>query len=201
MNQDVIDRLTTLEDEIEQKMEERRGLLRDSTGEVVENYEFLDTEGKGVTLADLFGDSDELIVIHNMGRSCPYCTLWADGFNGVAPHLADRAGFVLISPDRPEVQKEFVEGRDWRFPTYSAAESTFIEDMGYLTRDEEGKVFYMPGYSVFRREEDGTIRRTGRDFFGPMDMYSGIWHLFALLPEGAGGWHPRFSYEEEIEGV
>ena len=34
-------------------------------------------------LSDLFGDADDLILIHNMGKGCPYCTLWADGFNGV----------------------------------------------------------------------------------------------------------------------
>lgn len=197
MDQNVIDRLTTLENEIEQKMGERRGILRDSTGEVVENCTLLDTEGNQVRLEELFGEKEELIVIHNMGRSCRYCTLWADGFNGVAEHLADRAAFALVSPDRPEVQREFAEGRNWRFPIYSAADSSFIDDMDYLSRDEEGKTFYMPGYSVFRKEEDGTIRRTGRDFFGPMDMYSGIWHMFAMLPEGIGAWQPRFSYATE----
>lgn len=197
MDQNTIDRLTTLENEIEQKLEERRTLLRESTGEVVENYTLLDTDGREVRLADLFGEKDELIVVHNMGRGCTYCTLWADGFNGVADHLASRAAFALISPDTPEVQKAFAEGRNWKFPTYSAAESSFTEDMDYVSRDEEGQVFYMPGYSVFTKDEEGTIRRTGRDFFGPNDMYSGIWHMFAMLPEGVRGWYPRFSYERE----
>ena len=40
----------------------------------------------------------DLIVIHNMGASCPYCTLWADGFNGIYDHLADRAAFVALQP-------------------------------------------------------------------------------------------------------
>lgn len=196
MKQESMDRLGRLDREIEEKMEERRRLLQEESGETVENYRLRDTDGNEVSLAELFGDHDELILIHNMGRSCAYCTLWADGFNGVAEHLADRAAFVLVSPDRPEVQKEFAEGRNWRFETYSAADTSFIADMGYTTTNDEGKIFYLPGYSVFTKEEDGTIRRTGRDFFGPMDLYAGIWHLFAMLPAGPNGWHPRFSYEQ-----
>ena len=33
---------------------------------------------------------DDLVVIHNMGASCAYCTLWGDGFNGVYEHLANK---------------------------------------------------------------------------------------------------------------
>jgi len=68
----------------------------------------------GPSLAGLFGRKDDLVVIHNMGSSCPYCTLWADGFNGLYDHLANRAAFALSSPDAPAAQKRFAEGpRDW----------------------------------------------------------------------------------------
>ena len=40
-----------------------------------------------------------------MGRGCSYCTLWADGFNGLRHHFEDRAAFVVVSPDTPEQQK------------------------------------------------------------------------------------------------
>jgi predicted dithiol-disulfide oxidoreductase (DUF899 family) len=62
-----------------------------------------------VQLSDLFGEHEDLIVIHNMGVSCPYCTLWADGFNGLIRHLEDRAAFVMVSPDPPDIQKEFAK--------------------------------------------------------------------------------------------
>ncbi len=84
-----------------------------------------------VKLSALFGRKRDLIVIHNMGRSCPYCTMWADGINGLYPHLADRAGFVVVSPDSPAVQKKFAASRGWRFPMASGQGSTFIHDMGY----------------------------------------------------------------------
>ena len=55
--------------------------------ESVEDYELIGWGNKKVRLSSLFGEKDELILVHNMGRGCPYCTMWADGFNGVLPHL------------------------------------------------------------------------------------------------------------------
>ena len=38
------------------------------------------------------------MVVHNMGSSCPGCTLWADGYNGVHHHVVTRTGYVVSSP-------------------------------------------------------------------------------------------------------
>ena len=188
------EQLVNLEKEIEERYASRRELLKQMAGETVGDYEFKGPDNTTVTLAELFGDRDELLLVHNMGKSCPYCTLWADGFNGVSNHLANRVAFAVVSPDLPDVQKEFAESRGWTFPMYSANGSSFSRDMGFET-DHEGKTWQLPGVSAFARNADGTIVRTSRDFFGPGDTYSGIWHLFALLPKGPDGWHPKFSYE------
>jgi len=42
------------------------------------------------------------MVVHNMGQSCRYCTMQADGFNGPYPYLANRSAFSLVSPEAPE---------------------------------------------------------------------------------------------------
>jgi predicted dithiol-disulfide oxidoreductase (DUF899 family) len=47
--------------------------------EAVKDYTFQRADGGSVRLSELFGDKADLFVIHNMGQSCPYCTLWADG--------------------------------------------------------------------------------------------------------------------------
>ncbi len=78
--------------------------------ETTPDYEFAGQYGT-VRLSELFGDKSDLFVIHNMGRGCPYCTMWADGFNGVLPHLEDRAAFVVSTPDAPDVQRGFAEAR------------------------------------------------------------------------------------------
>ncbi len=188
------DQLQSLEKEITEKYAQRKELLKQMAGETVEDYPLKAQGGATVTLSEMFGDKTELLVVHNMGKNCPYCTLWADGFNGVANHLADRAAFAVVSPNSPEVQKEFAESRNWGFPMFSSEGSTFSRDMGYEV-DHEGKPYQLPGVSAFVKNEDGTITRTSRDFFGPGDVYAGIWHLLELLPNGANGWHPRFSYE------
>ena len=70
----------------------------------VKDYEFLDFNNKKIKLSELFGKKKDLIIIHNMGTACAYCTMWADGFNGVHKHLENRAGFVVVSNDKPELQ-------------------------------------------------------------------------------------------------
>lgn len=156
--------------------------------EPVSDYRFSAASGP-VTLSELFGGKRELFVIHNMGKSCAYCTLWADGFNGVLPHLQDRAAFVVSSPDSPEVQREFAAARGWRFPMVSHQGTSFAEDMGYR---REGR--FAPGVSVFRRQEDGIVRLSDTGL-GPDDEFCVVWSFLDLLGEGTGDWRPRFAYE------
>ncbi|MCY4092763.1 MAG: DUF899 family protein [Caldilineaceae bacterium] len=169
-------------------------LRRQLPHEPVSDYELQGPDGP-VNLSALFGEKEDLILVHNMGSGCSYCTLWADNFNGVAQHLQDRAAFVLVSPDSPAEQQEFARGRGWRFPLYSAADSTFTADMGFYSTGGYMSG-YQPGVSVFRKSEDGSITRVAKDHFGPGDSYCGIWHLFSLLPDGHDGWNPQFDYTE-----
>ncbi len=157
----------------------------------VEDYRFQTSAGER-RLSDLFGDKDDLIVVHNMGKQCSYCTLWADGFVGLLPHILDRTAFVLSSPDSPAVQDAFASSRGWPYQMLSTEGSSFAKDMGYA--DEEGRV--MPGYSTFRRRADGSILRVNKDYFGPGDSYCGVWPFFENLADGADGWQPKFTYDD-----
>ncbi|MYB76183.1 MAG: DUF899 domain-containing protein [Chloroflexi bacterium] len=168
-------------------------LRRRMPAEPVEDYELTGPDGS-VKLSAMFGDRSDLILIHNMGAGCPYCTMWADGFNGVLQHLESRAAFVVVSPDAPEVQQRLVSKRDWRFRMYSAQGTAFIEDMGFGSEEEHYDSHAMPGVSVFHKNPDGAIVRVARDFFGPGDLYCGVWHLFDLLQDGPGDWAPQFQY-------
>jgi predicted dithiol-disulfide oxidoreductase (DUF899 family) len=163
-------------------------LKRKLPPEAVKDYFLGGPEGK-VRLSSLFRGKRDLIVVHNMGRTCPYCTMWADGFNGLLPHLANRAGFAVVSPDPVGAQQKFAAGRGWRFPMYSGRGSTFIKDMGFLPHPGEP----WPGVSTFRRK-GAKIYRVARAGFGPFDPFCAAWHLFALLDGGVGDWAPRFRY-------
>ena len=156
----------------------------------VNDYTFTSTDGKSITLSELFGDRNELIVIHNMGKSCSYCTLWADGFSGFTQHLQSRASFVLTSPDDFKTLADFSQNRGWTFNCVSTKGTTFKEDLGF--RDEKG---YYPGVSIVTKEEDGSIKHFTKAAFGPGDEYCSIWSLFELLPEGSNGWGPKNNYE------
>jgi predicted dithiol-disulfide oxidoreductase (DUF899 family) len=155
--------------------------------EEVHDYEFATTSGK-TRLSTLFCGKDTLFVIHNMGASCAYCTMWADGFNGVFEHLRDRAAFAVSSPDTAERQQSFAADRGWNFPMVSTQGTTFAEDMGYRP---DGRA--MPGVSVFKRKGD-RILRVADTSFAPGDDFCAVWHLFDLIPEGTADWQPKFSY-------
>jgi predicted dithiol-disulfide oxidoreductase (DUF899 family) len=169
-------------------------LLKSNPTPITKNYKFVDWQGLPIHLGDLFGDKKDLIVIHNMGKSCRYCTLWADGINGVQHHLSNKAAFVLVSPDTPEVQKEFASSRGWKFTMLSDKDREFSVDMGF-GKYKEDKYYAYPGYSTFRKNDDGSVDRIGYDEFGPGDLYSNVWHFYDLLADGAGDWEPQYKYE------
>ena len=157
----------------------------------VRDYTLTGSNGRKVALSSLFGEKDNLILVHNMGTSCPYCTMWADGFNGVLDHLEDRAAFALVSPNAPPVQKRFASSRGWRFKMVSSKGTTFSNDMGFETKQGSPE----PGVSIFHKDCRGKIYRVSRDEFGPGDEYCIVWHFFDLLPEGSKGWEPKFRYK------
>lgn len=194
LEQQMTQATTTIDNEIqaiEQEIEAAKLRLvearRRRPREEVRDYTFKDADGNTVKLSDLFGDKDDLIVVHNMGVGCSYCTLWADGFNGLLRHLSDRASFVLISPDKPDTQRKVSEKRGWKFKMVSTAEDqSFTQDMGYLKEDS-----YWPGISTFRREPDGKIVRIAKTFFDQNDDYCAVWPIFDLLDGGPGDWQPK----------
>src|SRR5262249_43697611 len=107
---------------------------------------------------------------------------------GIYAHLADRASFVVTSPDTPDVQASFAAGRGWRFPMVSHAGTSFAADMGY--RGERG---FKPGISTFRRE-NGRVVRVADTGLNPGDDFCSAWHMFDMLAGGRNGWHPKFEY-------
>lgn len=154
--------------------------------EPVEDWELLTVDGAPIRLSQLFGTHRDLIVVHNMGRACKYCSLWADGLAGFARHLPTRCGFALCSHDPPAVAKAFAAERGWPYRVVSGASSGFTGAMGFLS----AKGSPQPGASAFRRRDDGSIVRTGKTWFGPGDDFCAVWPLFELLDGGPGQWEP-----------
>lgn len=162
-------------------------LRKAEAGTEVRNYRFTTQTGEA-SLLDLFGERDTLLLIHNMGQGCRYCTLWADGFNGILPHLESAMSVVLVSRDEPGLQRQFANSRGWRFRLASHGGGDYIKEQS--VQDGAGN---MPGAVVYTREGN-TIRRKNATTFGPGDMYCPAWNLLAMAGLDEAGWTPQFAY-------
>lgn len=189
--------MTTAEQELFQISEELMK-LRAKVAEIrlkippqeVQDYSFTGMSGEKTMLSEMFGSKNELILVHNMGRSCRYCTLWADGLNGFTKHFESRAAFVVTSPDDHETAHKFAMERNWQFRLYSTEGTTFKRDMGFANEKNDPQ----PGVSIFKKEADGKIIHVTKDYFGPGDDYCSIWHFFDLLPSTGDDWEPQYHY-------
>ncbi|NNE28955.1 MAG: DUF899 family protein [Saprospiraceae bacterium] len=188
-----LEKIQHLEAQIQELRKEITSLRKEAPLQEVKDYTLRNSQGIPVLLSTLFNDKDELIVIHNMGKGCRYCTMWADGFRGIQEILSDRVPWVLSSPDEPEVLNEFSSSRGWNFNMVSIAGTDFAYDLGFEKR-EEGKRSYLPGVSAFVKK-DGKIFRASYDSFGPGDLYNPVWHFIDLLPKGVDGWVPKYEYQ------
>jgi predicted dithiol-disulfide oxidoreductase (DUF899 family) len=195
-----------------EKVAARRRALPE--GAVVDDYVFAegpagldagDTPVREVTLSGLFTGPDRpLIVYHFMygklqTEPCPMCTLWIDGFNGVARHLARNADFAVAAAADPPTLRQHARNRGWtRLRLLSCGDSTFKYDLG--SEDEDGA--QDSTVSVFTRDGDGTVRhfysahpRMADDIDQRgIDLLNPVWHLLDLTPGGRGDWFAGLDY-------
>ena len=185
-----IQRLTN---EISAKKAELAQLISKTKRKEIQDYTFLGKDNKNILLSELFGDRDELIMVFYMGYQCKYCTLWADGYNGLYQHLNDRANFVVVSDETPLFQQELRKERKWKFPMYSRKNNTFAEDLGFTNSKEENRP--LPGIATFLKEE-GKIYLHHQTYFGPGDNFCIHWNILNILPNGLNNWVPEYYYGE-----
>ena len=167
-------------------------LRKASAGDEVRDYEFSTIDG-ATSLLSMFGDKKQLLLIHNMGQGCRYCTLWADGFNGFLPHLESVMSVVLVSKDAPELQRQFANSRDWRFRLASHGGGEYISEQTVMDGAEN-----TPGAVVYERDGD-KITRKNSCIFGPGDIYCSMWGLLGLAGLGADNWTPQYAYWKRPE--
>jgi predicted dithiol-disulfide oxidoreductase (DUF899 family) len=183
-----------LRDRIEAVAAMRRSL---PPGPVVPDYLFVE-DGKRVRLSELFsGDKPYLIVYHLMYWAddddfCPMCSLWIDGFNGVAPHLTQRANFVIASRAPVETLRAWGARRGWtRLRLLSDDGPAFARAID--AEDADGR----PDSTVVVFAKDGerirhvyTAHPMLADRERGIDLLSPVWHLFDLMPSGREDWYP-----------
>jgi predicted dithiol-disulfide oxidoreductase (DUF899 family) len=185
MNTDIQKKIKTLEKKMGKEKEELAELRKKLTPVKVDEYMFKNFEGVDVSLKDLFGDKKELILIHNMGSGCAWCTMWADGFTGIVDYIESKAAFVVTSPDDFQVQRKFHQMKCWNFRMYSTKGTTFRKDMGF--ESENGP---QPGVSSFIKK-DGEVYLISSAEIGPHDNFCVTYDLLDLLPSGWKDWDEK----------
>lgn len=182
-----VDKVRELEMQI-YEMSQQLHKLRQSTAPVqVGDYPFQTLDGT-ISLSEMFAGMDKLMVIHNMGQGCRYCTLWADGINPFLPHLESVMSVVLVSRDDPALQRRFANERGWRFRLASHGGGDYIREQ--TTEPEQGNA---PGVVCYQRKDDA-IYRLGGSSFGPGDQYCSMWPLLSLAGIGTENWTPQYNY-------
>jgi len=181
------EQITDIERQISELNAQLNDLRKASAGEVIPNYTFATLDGD-VSLLDMFGDKDKLLLIHNMGQGCRYCTLWADGFNGFVPHLESVMPVFLVSKDSPAAQRQFANSRGWRFRLASHSGGDYIREQSVMEGSDN-----MPGAVVYTRTGD-EIRRKNSGIFGPGDNFCPMWSLLGLAGVSENDWTPQYTY-------
>lgn len=164
-----------------------RELQKALPGDPVKNYDFQTLDGSR-SLLSFFGSHDKLLVIHNMGQACRYCTLWGDGLNPFVPHLESALGVLMVSKDDPDTMRTFANSRGWRFRHASHNGGEYFTDQ-VKTSDYENA----PGIVCYERQGDNIVRKAS-GLFGPGDQYCSIWHVLGLAGLDASSWTPQYNY-------
>jgi len=129
---------------------------------VTRAYRF-DTDQGPASLADLFKGRSQLLVYHFMfgpdyTAGCPSCSAIADGFNGVAVHLANHDVTLMAVSRAPLAKLQAYKRRmGWNFPWASSHGGDFNFDFNVSVTEEQqrtGKTEY--NYERGRHVIDGT---------------------------------------------
>ena len=170
---------------------------------VTKQYVFDGPEGKQ-TLGQLFNDHSQLIVYHFMfgtdwEAGCKSCSLWADNFNGIVPHLNQRdVAFVAISRAPLPKLQAFAARLGWSFKWLSSSGSDFSYDYNVsftLEGIAGGNAIYnyainkmnmsdLAGINVFFKDADGNVFHTYSSYARGLDMLNTAYHYLDLVPKG-----------------
>jgi predicted dithiol-disulfide oxidoreductase (DUF899 family) len=174
-------------------------------GEVPQEYHFVAEDGSDVTLSDLFGDHDTLVVYSYMfgpqrEAPCPMCTSLMSSLEHKIVDIRQRVAIAFTA--RSPIDRLIAAKQDKGFrqlPVYSDPSGEFTR--AYVSPEDEDS----PAYNVFTRR-DGTIRHfwademfgdsadPGQDPRGAVQLDS-LWLLLDTTPEGRGtDWYPKLTY-------
>ena len=162
-------------------------LRRENTPTPVKNYA-LETLTGPTDLLTLFGNKEKLLMIHNMGHACRWCTSWADGINAALPHLENSFAVVLVSKNDPLTQRQFALSRGWNFRMASHGGGEYTQEQSVTSGEPD-----MPGIVCYERKNAQIFRKNASEF-GPGDFFNPLFHVVTLAGIGLEEFTPQFTY-------
>lgn len=177
---------------------------REMPWEKVEKEYLFDTDKGQKTLADLFAGRSQLLIYHFMlgedwKTGCKSCSFWADNFDGIDVHLANRdVTFLAISRASLDKIATFKQRMGWSFDWISSAPSQFNRDYNvsfdkanfetgkpqYNYRDLPYEMDEHAGVSVFARNNEDEVFHTYSTFSRGLDILNGAYNYLDLTPKG-----------------
>ncbi|HWE46732.1 MAG TPA: DUF899 family protein [Caulobacteraceae bacterium] len=174
---------------------------------ITKDYRFIDANGAGLGLIDLFGEHDTLVTYFWMygpqrERPCPMCTNLLGPLDGNAADIKQKAALKILGRSPVARQLAFAQERGWRDLDFVQTKGDdYARDLGVLT--PQGDEY--PALVVYRRDGDkvrlfwagemsGAMADPGQDPRGAVDL-APLWNILDLTPEGrAPDWYPKLSY-------
>jgi predicted dithiol-disulfide oxidoreductase (DUF899 family) len=155
-------------------------------------------------LSELFDDpAKPLVLLHFMfggaqESPCPMCTLWADGYDNLVPHLEQRVNFAVVVAGDVATFRAYARERGWRHVRILSSEGSSLKRDLFF---EEADGSQWPGVSIFERDAEGRVHhfysggaRLSPEHFRGMDLLSPFWSFLDLTPDGRGDFMPKKSY-------
>jgi predicted dithiol-disulfide oxidoreductase (DUF899 family) len=132
-------------------------------------------------------------------KPCPMCTMWIDGANGVAQHIAQNIDFAVVAAADPKALRDHARQRGWdNLRLLSAGSNTFKYDLGSEGADggQDSAV------SVFTKDGANTVRHfySAHPRMAPeinergIDLLAPVWNFMDLTPQGRGKWYASLAY-------
>jgi predicted dithiol-disulfide oxidoreductase (DUF899 family) len=206
--------LTRKSDEVAERRQQLPWVRLDKT------YQFKTDEGSA-SLADLFRGRSQLLIYHFMfgpdyTAGCPACSAIADGFNGIATHLAHH-DVMLWAVSRAPLEKlqAYKRRMGWTFPWASSFGGDFNTDFNvYFTEDQqrEGGIEYNYRREPPVRSADRTEMKSRETPDGPAqgaamtgtDVATYIRErpgMSALVLEGGVVYHTYSAFARGLDGL
>jgi len=138
-------------------------------------YRF-ETDDGSASLAELFRGRSQLLIYHFMfgpdyTAGCPSCSAIADGFNGIAVHLANHDVMLWAVSRAPIAKLQAYKRRmGWSFPWASSFGSDFNDDFNVRITEERQR---KGGAEYNYRRESAWLERDGDGPVADMAAMSG----------------------------